>query len=258
MNVTRRSLKGKIEYDTSFDYWNNEELEKEKVFYDVVTLQNSAEQQFFIGELSSYLSYNSEELNSFLSVCCGNLWIEANALKEKNIAKIVGIDYSRHRIHKLAVKSIEHTKIKSNIELICGNVLNYKPDEKFNFIYLSKAFHHIESPIVLLRTLKNLLHSNGKIMICGEHFYSKNIYLKRLLKHFIKFFFSKNYRSVRSFIPEYGMLFPYSIEKGDIHYSLYQYDFFFKKIEFDYKRIIHQKKGFQTFILTHKKKNNED
>ena len=160
MNVKRRSLKSKIEYDTSFDYWNNEELEKEKkVFYDVVTLQNSVEQQFFIQELSSYLSDSDEEINSFLSVCCGNLWIETNALKEKNIVKVVGIDYSQHRIHKLALKSIEYTKNNSNIELICGNVLDYNPDEKFDFIYLSKAFHHIESPIILLRKLKNLLSS---------------------------------------------------------------------------------------------------
>jgi len=252
MNVTRRSLKSKIEYDTSFDYWNNEELEKEKVFYDVVTLQNSAEQQFFIEELSGYLSDNSKEINSFLSVCCGNLWIETNALKEKNIAKIVGIDYSQHRVHKLAVKSIEYTKINSKIELICGNILDFNMDNKFDFIYLSKAFHHIESPLALLRKLKDLLSSNGKILICGEHYYSKKKYLKRLMKHFIKFFLSKNYRRVRSFIPEYGMLFPYSIEKGDIHYSLYQYDYFFKKIEFNYKRIIHHKRGFQTFILTHK------
>ena len=252
MNVTRRSLKSKIEYDTSFDYWNNEELEKEKYLYDVVKLQNSVEQQFFIGELSSYLSDNSKEINSFLSVCCGSLWIETNALKEKNIAKIVGIDYSQHRVHKLAVKSIENTKINSNIELICGNILDFNTDNKYDFIYLSKAFHHIESPLALLRKLKDLLSSNGKIIICGEHYYSKKIYLKRLLKHFIKFFLSKNYRRVRSFIPEYGMLFPYSIEKGDIHYSLYQYDYFFKKIEFNYKRIIHHKRGFQTFILTHK------
>lgn len=257
MNVTRRSLKRNVEYDTSFDYWNNEELEKKKFFYTLSALENSVEQQFFIQELSSYLSDSDEEINSFLSVCCGNLWIETNALKEKNIVKVVGIDYSQHRIHKLALKSIEYTKNNSNIELICGNVLDYNPDEKFDFIYLSKAFHHIESPIILLRKLKNLLSSNGKIIICGEHFYSRKIYLKRLLKHFIKFSLKSNYRSIRSFIPEYGMLFPYSIEKGDIHYSLYQYDYFLKKIEFNYKRIIHQKRGFQTFILTHKEKDNE-
>tara|TARA_B100001057_G_scaffold296302_1_gene296463 strand:- start:20711 stop:21487 length:777 start_codon:yes stop_codon:yes gene_type:complete len=258
MNVIKKCLKNKMEYDISYDYWNNEELEKKKVFYDLSALENSVEQFFFIEELSNYLSEGDEDVNSFLSVCCGNLWIETNALKEKNFDKVVGIDFSKHRIHKLALKSIKHTKIKSNIELICGNVLDYKPDEKFDIIYLLKAFHHIESPLALLRTLKNLLSSNGQIIICGEHFYSKKKYFKRLLKHFIKFCLSNNYRSIRSFIPEYGMLFPYSIEKGDIHYSLYQYDYFFRKIEFDYERVIHQKIGFQTFILTHKEKNYED
>ncbi len=257
MKVIKKNLENKMEYDTSFDYWNNEELEKKKVFNDLSALINSEEQNFFIKELSNYFNEDDQGVKSFLSVCCGNLWIETNALKEKNIDKIVGIDFSQHRIHKLALKSIQHTKINSNIELICGNVLDYIPDEKFDFIYLSKAFHHIESPLALLRTLKNLLSINGKILICGEHYYSKKIYLKRFLKHFIKFFLSKNYRKIRSIIPEYGMLFPHSIEKGDMHYSLYQYDYFFKKIEFDYRRVIHQKLGFQTYILTHKDKNNE-
>jgi 2-polyprenyl-3-methyl-5-hydroxy-6-metoxy-1,4-benzoquinol methylase len=227
MNVSTKHINNKLEYDSSYDYWNNEKLEKGKVFYYLSALQNSKDQQFFIDELSQYLDKNGKVINSFLNVCCGNLWVETNALKEKNIAKVVGIDYSQHRVHKLALKSIEHTKNDSNIELICGNVLDYKSDEKFDFIYLPKAFHHIESPIALLRKLKNLLSSNGKIIICGEHFYSSKIYIKCLLKHFIKFCLNSNYRIIRSFIPEYGMLFPYSLEKGDIHYSLYQYDYFF-------------------------------
>lgn len=254
MNIsTIFSSKYKKQQDFSFEYWNNEEFEKQKIFSDIESLENSKEQQFFIQELKKYVDKNT--IKSFLSVCCGNLWIETNALKGKKISKLVGIDFSYHRVHKLAKKSIEHNKMACEIELVCGDILDFNTKNKFDIIYLSKAFHHIESPIILLRKLKNLLSKNGKIIICGEHYYSKPEYFKRFVKHILKYFIFRNYRKIRSFVPDYGILFPYSLEKGDIHYPLYQYDYFFKKTDFNYEYVIHKNIGFKTFILTNKTKN---
>ncbi|MAW08534.1 MAG: hypothetical protein CME61_09695 [Halobacteriovoraceae bacterium] len=110
--------------------------------------------------------------------------------------------------------------MKCNTELICGDILNYKAEDKYYMIFLSKAFHHIESPILLLRKLKEMLNQKGIIIITGEHYYNERIYLFRLFKHIVKFFIYKSYRKTRSLIPEYGMLFPYSLDKGDIHYII--------------------------------------
>ena len=137
--------------DNSHIYWNNESLEKKKLFVDIDKLKSSQEQQFFINEL--------------------------------------------------------------------------------DVIYLSKAFHHIESPIFLLRKLKDLLSDNGIIIITGKHYYSRKVYLACLERHFAKLVLRKKYRKTCSFFPEYAMLFPYSLEKGDLHYSLFNHDYFFKKLE---------------------------
>ena len=181
------------------------------------------------------------------------MWIEANALKDFKLQSFIGIDYSQHRVHELAYKSITHMNVQSDVELICGNILEYETDIKFDLIYLSKAFHHIKSPIVLLRKLKGFLSINGKIIICGEHYYSRKEFFIRIIKHLIKFCFKSEYRRTRSFLPEYGVLFPYSIQKEDIHYSLFNYDYFFKKTDFNYKHYTYKGIDFQTFVLTHKK-----
>lgn len=238
--------------DNSYKYWNNESLEKKKIFYDLEKLKKSEEQLFFINEFKSILEERKISPNNVLSVCCGNLWIESNVFKQTEINKLVGIDFSQHRVHKLAQYTVKELDLNFNVELICGDILKYETQEKFDIIYLSKAFHHIESPIFLLRKLKELLNDKGIIIITGEHFYKNSIYLKRIFKHIFKFIFFSSYRKNRSLVPDYGMLFPYSIEKGDIHYSLFNYDYFFKKAGFNYKRIINKNIGFQTFILNGK------
>ena len=259
MKITKKYLDKHIQdFDPSYEYWNDEEIEKKKsLYYNIKALERSQEQQFFIKEINQLIGEDFENINNFLSVCCGNMWIEANAFKDITLKSFIGIDYSQHRVHNLAEKSITHIKVKSDVELICGNILEYETNIKFDLIYLSKAFHHIESPIVLLRKLKKLLSNDGKIIICGEHYYSPLKYTKQLFKHFIKYAIIKKYRKIRSFFPEYGMLFPYSLEKGDIHYSLYNYHYFFRKMEFNYTHKIYKKRGFQTFILTPKNTKNE-
>ena len=258
MKVTKKFIDKHIQdFDPSYEYWNDEEIEKKKLFYDIKALERSQEQQFFIREINQLIGEDHDNINSFLSVCCGNMWIEANAFKNNKLRNFIGIDYSQHRVHKLAEKSIKHMNVQSDVELICGNILEFETDIKFDLIYLSKAFHHIESPIVLLRKLKELLSNDGKIIICGEHYYGSVKYTKQLIKHFIRYAIFNKYRKIRSFFPEYGMLFPYSLEKGDIHYSLYNYHYFFEKMDFNYIHKIHKKRGFQTFILTHKNTHNE-
>ena len=236
--------------DDSHIYWNNESLEKKKLFVDIDKLKSSQEQQFFINELDDILTSNLLNPKSFLSIGCGNLWIESNVLNKREPSKLVGIDFSEHRVHQLAPKSIISSGLNFDIELICGDILKYDSNEKFDVIYLSKAFHHIESPIFLLRKLKDLLSDNGVIIITGEHYFTRKVYLECLARHFVKFVLRKKYRKTCSFFPEYAMLFPYSLEKGDLHYSLFNYDYFFKKTGMNYKRKINKNIGFQCFMLS--------
>ena len=51
--------------DDSHIYWNNESLEKKKLFVDIDKLKSSQEQQFFINELDDILTSNLLNPKSF-------------------------------------------------------------------------------------------------------------------------------------------------------------------------------------------------
>ena len=116
--------------------------------------------------------------------------------------------------------------------------------------------HHSESPILLLKEASQLLAENGIIIIMGEHFFSLRERLFQLTKHFIKYFIDhRSYRLSHYLLPSYDDLFPPSIEKGDIHYSLSQYHFMFKKSQLDiFLHDSNKKCGIQGFVLKNKKK----
>jgi SAM-dependent methyltransferase len=123
--------------------------------------------------------------------------------------------------------------------------------DSYDIIILCQSLHHSESPILLLKEVNQLLAENGIAIIMGEHFFSHRERISQLTKHFIKYFIDhRSYRSSHYLLPSYDDLFPPSLEKGDIHYSLSQYHFMFKKSQlnmFCHKSC--KKSGIQGFVL---------
>jgi len=245
--------------DLSSTYWNDETLEKNKVFnvFDLGFEKIETKKKYI--DLLSQLKEISEIAkvdygqSSVLSVASGTCWLEGQFFKEREFKHMSCIDLSVHRIHKLAPFTLEHYGINpKKVTLIEGSVFDLiEEDRLFDVVILSQAFHHIDEPIRLLRFLRQKLSSNGKILILGEHFYSNFEYHKRSIKHFIKYLINwKSYRWSRNFYPAWQDLFQPDFEKGDIHWSKSEYDFIFKKSGFEnYYHSIHKNQKYQAFIL---------
>ena len=113
------------------------------------------------------------------------------------------------------------------------------------------AFHHIDEPIRLLRTINERLLKKSYIIIVGEHYFTMYDYHKRAIKHFVKYLTNYlDYRKMHHFYPSWQDLFPPDFEKGDIHWSLSEYNFIFKKSGFQKNyHNVHQSNLYQSFLL---------
>jgi len=250
--------------DVSESYWNDEEQEKNKVFnvekfgfekIEKVNKYNSLLSQVL--DVIEKYDINIENKN-ILSIASGTCYIESRWLHDVPVNNISCIDLSKHRIHKLAPITMSHYSVSTNdrdIQLMYGSVFDFSPTKiKYDVIFMSQAFHHMEEPIRLLRKCRNLLSSDGVIIIVGEHYFNDYLYYKGALKHFVKYIINHNgYRKWNKLFPGYQDIFKPSLEKGDIHYSLADYDFIFKRSGYkNYFHDIHKSKLFQSFIIFNK------
>jgi len=242
----------------SSKYWNDESLEKDKVF-NVIDLgfdkiEKNIKYQALLDSIIKVMKGQGIEVKSsrILSLASGSCWVESQIFKKNDFKSLTNVDISHHRIHKLAPFTMSHYGVNKNVNFLHGSIFDMDIDEsKYDIIFMSQAFHHIEEPIRLLRILKKMLNKNGSIIIVGEHFFSNYRYHKQAIKHFIKYLINwRDYRRLRNFYPGWQDLFQPDYDKGDIHWSLSEYNFIFKKGGFpSYYRETHSSKLFQSFIL---------
>ena len=249
--------------DNSYDYWNDPNNEKGKVF-DVQDNFAKLEKSIHLSNLYNELINLSKIHNidvmdkNLLSIASGSCWLESKWLRSSSPKSLTAIEFSKHRIFDLAPKCFEHYGYNYQIDLINGDIMSFKPEfnsNRFDIILLCQAFHHIVEPVRLLRNLHQISKNGGKIIIIGEHYYGKASYLIRSIKHFIKYFINyNNYKSNHLFFPSYNELYPPSImindNKGDIHYSKFDYDYLFKEGgKFDITHHVYNNHQLQAFVL---------
>jgi len=244
--------------DSSFNYWNNQDTEKRKVFNIDEGFSGLEESKHLVdiyNQVSSVIIDQCIEVDGkeILSLASGSCWLESWLLKDKRVRELVALDFSKHRIHDLAVKTIKHYRLNFPIKLVVGDIVSTgEEDDKFDLVILSQAFHHTENPIAVLREIIRVTKKGGKVIIVGEHYYGGAKYMIAVVKHFIKYFINwKGYRSMSYFFPGYSDLFPPCIEKGDVHYSLKEYEYMFDKVGMLERRHYVDSRGeIQAFCLT--------
>ena len=246
------------EKESSFDYWNNEEIEKNKVFsiendksFEKLDKHKHLNDIYF--EINKLIKKEKIDFNdkNILSLGCGTAYIEGKVLQNYNFKKLTLVDFSKHRILSLAPKTINYfINDVSKINFIHGSMYELKmKDHSLDIIILSQSFHHVEEPLRLLRSMKRKLKPEG-IIIIVEPYFNNISFIKHYMIHLGKFLLNhKNYRKYHSFLPSYNDLFPPCLIKGDIHYSSYDYHIMFNKYNFNYINIISPSKNIQTFLL---------
>jgi len=255
-NINKIDLLSNNSLDLSKEYWDEERNEKPKFRFDLglelISKDNKALKELaeFKQLLNRYPNLVKES-SDILSIACGNCWLEFNVLSSKKYNSFTGIDFSYHRVHKYA--EIAASKIIQNcnvIDLIYGDFFNFNSEKKFDVIILSKAFHHFDEPLRLLRKLNSMLSEDGIIFIMGENYFLRRVRFYKFLAHFPKLILRKSYRDVSSLFPSYNDLFPPSYTKGDINYSYRDYCDLFTRSLFKHERFIFKEKpSTQAFIL---------
>lgn len=241
-------------------YWNDEESEKKKIWGMWETKFDELESKFLKKGL--YQQFNSivkdqniklDGLN-LTSLGAGVCMLEAMiARKNTSLNKMYNVELSKHRIFNIAPNIFEKYSVpKDKIELCLGSFLDLKlDDDSQDLIIMSQAFHHCSEPQKLLIELKRVLNRNGKIIIVGEHFFSKYEIFKRFLKHLPKYLINYNgIRSRSSIIPTWRCLFPIDQLKGDHHYNQKQYLTMFENAGLKSKRWVFKDYMNQAFYLS--------
>lgn len=249
----------KLDNDKSFHYWNDEEIEKKKIFYinnegSLKNIKNSRHLNAIKNEFEIIIQkYNIDFSNkNIFSLGSGTGWIESLVLKSYNFKSLNLLDFSKHRILSLAPKTVElNIKDITNVNFIYGNMYDLKiKDSSVDYFILTQAFHHADEPLELLKSIYFKLKSDGKVIIIGEPYFNFFSTIKHFGYHFIKYLLNyKNYRKIHYILPGYNDLFPPDQIKGDNHYSLFDYHLMFDKFKFQYKQHVSKSKSTQSFIL---------
>jgi SAM-dependent methyltransferase len=249
--------------DASEAYWNDARVEASKPFnvqkFGFDWIDSAPKYVALLEQLQQVMDGSGIRVAGarILSVASGSCWLEAKWLRTEAFQRLVCIDVSAHRIHELAPVTLTHYGLTGDISLCSGSIFDFEneSDEKFEIVLMAQAFHHIEEPIRLLRMLGTLLSPSGVVVLVGEHYFGRGAYFRRLCKHFLKYALNwKGYRALRTFFPGWQDLFPPDYEKGDIHWSLSEYDFLFRKSGFaNYQHAVDRTRRFQSFVL---RKNN--
>jgi 2-polyprenyl-3-methyl-5-hydroxy-6-metoxy-1,4-benzoquinol methylase len=251
--------------DASEAYWGDKRFEASKPFnvgkFGFYRIDHEPKYVALLNQLTQVVAETRIDVAGarILSVASGSCWLEAKWLRANEFKKLACIDVSAHRIHELAPATMAHYGLSGDISLFSGSIFDFEIDgtEKFDIVLLAQAFHHIEEPIRLLRFLSKLLSPSGVVVLVGEHHFRKSTYFWRAWKHFVKYAINwKSYRALHHLFPGWQDLFPPDYEKGDIHWSLSEYDFLFRKSGFsNYRRAVDPTQRFQSFVL--KKGNHE-
>jgi ubiquinone/menaquinone biosynthesis C-methylase UbiE len=115
-----------------------------------------------------------------LDVACGTGFLIKKLLETNSKIEITGIDISKEMI-AIAKKRFENNK---NVTLIKANAEKFEVKDKFNIIIFNSAMHYIKDIEDLIVKLRQLLSSNGYLIIVD---WSKDPLLFKLLNLYWKF-----------------------------------------------------------------------
>ncbi len=223
--------------DVSYSYWNDTNEESKKSNFDRYLKEDSVDSlkpshKEIYDHCLAMISQNKLSTSLVLSLACGTCWLESLLAKRFSISKFTGVDFSGPRINQKAKMAMSRVNI-AEVDLLELDVYEFSSEAKFDLILMSQAFHHMDSPIYLLKRLRPMLTENGCVLIVGEHRFSKARIFRNLISHFSKYLLNwENYRDKAFISPGYSDLFAPDLLKGDNHYHNKDYRLMFLRSGF--------------------------
>lgn len=111
-----------------------------------------------IGEILDNARLSSGD--EVLDVACGT-GVMFEYYLQRGVKKVIGIDISS----KMAKIADEKFKDTACVEVVCGDVTEYKFGKKFDQIVVYNAFPHFPDPEGLIKTLAGLLKEGGTLTV---------------------------------------------------------------------------------------------
>jgi len=231
-------------------YWNDEKVEKEKLFYSIDLadtkainhIRKSGLEETFNNAVNLSKKKGNKISGVVLDIAAGVGFTSAIISKNENVNKVYCIDISEHRLKKIApVIFKQYDANEEKIVRIVGSFYNIKLDDSsVDLVVMSQAFHHALEPKKMLSEIYRVLKKSGLIIITGEKIIGYKMYLLKLLKKIINDLlillrFKKNLSNQRLFSYQFRDLFPSNETKGDTHYTLSMVRRLFYDAGFEFK-----------------------
>lgn len=222
----------------------------------------------------SFLEKKNKGLLGFgAEIASGSTWLTAHILNEyrsDEINKIYAIDFSRSYIFDIAPRLLTHYNVpEEKVDLCYGSFYDIKlADSTLDFVVMSQAFHHAHDPDRLLQEISRVLNDDGFVIMVGEIYIQKKIFLKcfihyvistLLLKIKIPSFVERRWAWIRKIRskdfnkPFQEMYFPADPSLGDQYHLEGQYESFFLRNNFYYQKVKAHQGNHLSYILTKKK-----
>lgn len=255
-----------IEY---YDYWNDEENEKNKEWYildgNFAKMEHYLEKTRLPDDLKACVDilkvdFKRELKGIGIDLAAGNLWAVPHLFSLGKIRKLYCLEYSKHRLLRIGPKVLDYYNVlKDRIILVYGSFYDLHLDgNSIDFVLLSSAFHHADNPGKLLSEISRVLKQDGVAIIIGEHIINLyRTYFKHAAKMVVSIFVPKSLQKrlfnkifqVNRLFPKPIELFPPDPVLGDHYYTNREYQSMFSQYQFRVRRLKGKKSPFQSFIL---------
>lgn len=249
-------------------YWNDEVVERAKAWHigakGLAPMEAHLAEAGLLRQLDESLEVaGAAGLKIFgqgADLACGTAWASAHLLRTVAIERIFCVEYSEHRLLKLAPALLAHYEIAPERVVLClGSFYELNlPDHSLDFVLLSEAFHHAGDPRRLLAELRRVLKRHAAVLIIGEHDLggawrlrirnAARLMAARLPESLQRMFFGRVVSAEPLFAPIQDMLRPDPIA-GDHYYLREDYMSMFSDAGFEARRFTTRGSRFQGFVL---------
>lgn len=196
-----------------------------------------------------------------VDLAAGSLWAAPHLFRLGHVDLLYCVEYSRHRLLKLGPAVLAHYGVPADrVVLAIGDIHRIDlPDRSVDFILMSAAFHHSDTPEALLNEIRRILKPSGIVLIIGEHI--TEVHASNRLKHMAKFVAARilpagvqmrlfgHTLCAHRFYPRDEDLLGGDERLGDHAYTLSQYQRMFTAAGFSAECLRKSQWSYQAFVL---------